>query len=95
VAQVVRLAMDFRKEFHRDVVIDMYCYRRRGHNEGDEPAFTQPLMYDIINKRPSVRDSFLQRMLERKSVTKEDGDRLQDESVSHLESELAAARVEN
>ncbi|WP_417380627.1 2-oxoglutarate dehydrogenase E1 component [Gimesia sp.] len=95
VAQVVRLAMDFRKEFHRDVVIDMYCYRRRGHNEGDEPAFTQPLMYDIINKRPSVRDSFLQRMLERKSVTKEDGDRLQDESISHLESELAAARVEN
>ncbi len=45
VAQVVRLAMDFRREFQRDVVIDMYCYRRCGHNEGDEPAFTQPLLY--------------------------------------------------
>ena len=48
VAQVVRLAMDFRREFQRDVVIDMYCYRRRGHNEGDEPAFTQPLLYRAI-----------------------------------------------
>ena len=51
VAQVVRLAMDFRHEFKRDVVIDMYCYRRRGHNEGDEPAFTQPLLYRAIEKR--------------------------------------------
>ena len=42
VAQVVSLAMDFRREFQRDVVIDMYCFRRRGHNEADEPAFTQP-----------------------------------------------------
>ena len=51
VAQVVRLAMDFRREFQRDVVIDMYCYRRRGHNEGDEPSFTQPLLYRAIDKR--------------------------------------------
>ena len=48
VAQVVELAMDFRREFRRDVVIDMYCYRRHGHNEGDEPAFTQPLLYEQI-----------------------------------------------
>ena len=51
VAQVVRLAMDFRHEFQRDVVIDMYCYRRRGHNEGDEPSFTQPVLYRAIDKR--------------------------------------------
>ena len=45
VAQVVNLAMEFRREFHRDAVIDMYCYRRLGHNESDEPRFTQPMMY--------------------------------------------------
>ncbi len=64
VAQVVRLAMDFRHEFQRDVVIDMYCYRRRGHNEGDEPAFTQPVLYQAIDERKSVRDSYLDHLLE-------------------------------
>ena len=64
VAQVVRLAMDFRSQFRRDVVIDMYCYRRRGHNEGDEPSFTQPLMYKAIERRQSVRDGYLDYLLE-------------------------------
>src|SRR5690606_4787855 len=64
VSQVVRLALEFRRQFHRDVVIDLYCYRRRGHNEGDEPSFTQPLMYKIIRSRPSVRDGYLRRLLE-------------------------------
>ena len=53
VAQVVSLAMDFRKEFHRDVVIDLYAFRRWGHNEGDEPRFTQPRMYAEIDRRAS------------------------------------------
>ena len=52
VAQVVRLAMEFRRTFDKDVIIDMYSYRRRGHNETDEPAFTQPMMYRAIKKRP-------------------------------------------
>src|SRR6185369_12759758 len=51
VAQVVRLSMEFRQAFKRDVIIDMYSYRRLGHNEGDEPAFTQPLLYNAIRKR--------------------------------------------
>ena len=53
VAQVVRLAIDFRNTFHRDVVIDMYGYRRHGHNESDEPSFTQPLMVRAIAQRKS------------------------------------------
>jgi len=63
VAQVIDLAMDFRKTFQRDVIIDMYCYRRYGHNEGDEPAFTQPVMYDAIRKRKTVRESYTQNLL--------------------------------
>ena len=74
VAQVVELAMDFRAEFQRDVVIDMYAYRRWGHNEADEPSFTQPLVYKAIEQRPSVRDSYLKHLLELGKVT-EDGSR--------------------
>jgi len=55
VVHVVDLALRFRQEFRRDVVVDMVCYRKHGHNEGDEPAFTQPLMYQIIQNRPSTR----------------------------------------
>lgn len=63
VAQVVSLALDYRKEFRRDVIIDLYCYRRRGHNETDEPAFTQPLLYRKIQQRPSVREGYLARLV--------------------------------
>src|SRR4029078_8766719 len=55
VAQVVRLGMDFRREFQRDVVINMYSYRRLGHNEGDEPTFTQPVLYRAIAQRTPLR----------------------------------------
>src|SRR4026209_1032390 len=59
VAQDLRLAMDFRREFQRDVVIDMFGYRRLGHNESDEPSFTQPQLYQLIAKRKSVREGYL------------------------------------
>ncbi len=92
VAQVVRLAMDFRRELRRDVVIDMYCYRRRGHNEGDEPAFTQPLMYQAIEKRVSVREGHLEHLLSLGKVTREEADRIAAERQEELEKGLAAAR---
>ena len=59
VSQVIRLAMEFREAFSRDVVIDMYCFRKYGHNEGDEPTFTNPLMYDVVRARGTVRESYL------------------------------------
>jgi 2-oxoglutarate dehydrogenase E1 component len=64
VAQVVKLAMDYRQRFARDVVIDMYCYRRYGHNETDEPRFTQPAMYAAVDKKPSVREVYVKRLVE-------------------------------
>jgi len=95
VAQVVRLALDFRLEFARDVVIDMYCYRKHGHNEGDEPAFTQPLLYAAIRKRKGVREAYLERLLQLGKVTQEDADRIAQARRELLEEELSAARRED
>jgi len=58
VAQAVLLAIDFRQRFHRDVVIDLWVYRRHGHNEGDEPSFTQPVMYRAISRKPTLRQRY-------------------------------------
>ena len=92
VAQVVNLAMDFRKEFNRDVVIDMYCYRRLGHNESDEPRFTQPLMYETIDKLPTIRDSYMKRLLKMKEVTVEEADSIVEDRRKILEEEFESAK---
>ena len=92
VAQVVRLALDFRREYQRDVVIDMYCYRRRGHNEGDEPSLTQPLMYRAIEETDPVRENYLDRLLLLGEITVEEADRIAEQRREILEKELALAR---
>jgi 2-oxoglutarate dehydrogenase E1 component len=69
VAHVAQLAIDWRQHFGRDVVIDMYCYRRYGHNEGDEPRYTQPLMYAAVDKKPSVRQVYVKRLVELGHIT--------------------------
>ena len=92
VAAVVNLAMDFRKAFKRDVVIDMYGYRRRGHNEGDEPSFTQPLLYRTIERRKSVREGYLDHLLKLGGVTHEEADRIAAKRTEQLEGELSEAR---
>src|SRR5690606_26544953 len=76
VAQVIDLAMDFRKNFKRDVVIDLYCYRKRGHNEGDEPAFTQPLLYKEISNRKGVRDNYLEHLLTLGEVSRSEAEQI-------------------
>ncbi|HMP78276.1 MAG TPA: 2-oxoglutarate dehydrogenase E1 component [Pirellulaceae bacterium] len=92
VAAVVDLAMEFRREFHRDVVIDMYCYRRLGHNESDEPRFTQPVMYRVIDARPTIRDSYLKHLLKLQEVTAEEADRIAEARKAVLEAEFETAR---
>jgi 2-oxoglutarate dehydrogenase E1 component len=72
----VRLAMAFRERFHHDVVVDLVGYRRWGHNEGDEPSYTQPLMYKVIDAHPSVRELYARALIELGIVTGEDADRL-------------------
>ena len=89
VAQVVRLAMDFRDTFLRDVIIDMYCYRRWGHNESDEPSFTQPLLYAAIAERKSVREGYLGHLTKMGEITVEEADKIAVERREHLERELS------
>jgi 2-oxoglutarate dehydrogenase E1 component len=64
VVHVARLAAEFRQRFKKDVVVDLWCYRRHGHNEGDEPSFTQPLMYRTIAQHPTTRQIYAQRLVE-------------------------------
>ena len=72
--RVARLAWDYRQRFHKDVVIDMVCYRRYGHNEGDDPSYTQPLMYKAIADRPSVRTLYVNSLVRRGDITNEEAE---------------------
>jgi 2-oxoglutarate dehydrogenase E1 component len=92
VAQVVRLSMDFRREFQTDVFIDMYGYRRWGHNETDEPSFTQPVLYRAIEQRPSVREGYLKHLLELNGVTADEAEKIAADRRERLEKQLTAAR---
>ncbi|WP_390893238.1 multifunctional oxoglutarate decarboxylase/oxoglutarate dehydrogenase thiamine pyrophosphate-binding subunit/dihydrolipoyllysine-residue succinyltransferase subunit [Mycobacterium deserti] len=78
-AWVARLAVDFRQKFKKDVVIDMLCYRRRGHNEGDDPSMTQPAMYDAIDVKRGVRKTYTEALIGRGDISmKEAEDALRD-----------------
>ncbi|MCP4810181.1 MAG: 2-oxoglutarate dehydrogenase E1 component [Proteobacteria bacterium] len=85
VAAVTRLAVEWRQRYHRDVVIDMYCFRKYGHNEGDEPSFTQPLLYEAIRSHPTAREAYSRQLIERGSLTQDEVDAITGRSRERLE----------
>jgi 2-oxoglutarate dehydrogenase E1 component len=91
VVHVAKIATEFRQKFQKPVVIDMFCYRRHGHNESDEPAFTQPLMYRAIKAHPSVVEIYAKRLIEEGVVTGQDVAGMTGAFRGRLDAELAAA----
>lgn len=83
--RVARLAFDYRQAFNKDVVIDLVCYRRRGHNEGDDPSYTQPLMYDLIEQKRSVRKLYTESLIGRGDITIEEAEQVLKDYQQQLE----------
>ncbi|WP_344050700.1 multifunctional oxoglutarate decarboxylase/oxoglutarate dehydrogenase thiamine pyrophosphate-binding subunit/dihydrolipoyllysine-residue succinyltransferase subunit, partial [Streptomyces thermoalcalitolerans] len=92
VVRVARLAFEFRQAFNKDVVIDLICYRRRGHNESDNPAFTQPLMYDLIDKKRSVRKLYTESLIGRGDITMEEAEQALQDYQGQLEKVFTEVR---
>ncbi|WP_084623022.1 multifunctional oxoglutarate decarboxylase/oxoglutarate dehydrogenase thiamine pyrophosphate-binding subunit/dihydrolipoyllysine-residue succinyltransferase subunit, partial [Nocardioides sp. CF8] len=83
--RVARLAFEYRQAFNKDVVIDLVCYRRRGHNEGDDPSYTQPLMYDLIEQKRSVRKLYTESLIGRGDITVEEAEQVLKDYQLQLE----------
>ncbi|MEU6677656.1 multifunctional oxoglutarate decarboxylase/oxoglutarate dehydrogenase thiamine pyrophosphate-binding subunit/dihydrolipoyllysine-residue succinyltransferase subunit [Streptomyces sp. NPDC046925] len=92
VVRIARLAFEFRQAFNKDVVIDLICYRRRGHNESDNPAFTQPLMYDLIDKKRSVRKLYTESLIGRGDITLEEAEQALQDFQGQLEKVFTEVR---
>ncbi|MBM9462968.1 multifunctional oxoglutarate decarboxylase/oxoglutarate dehydrogenase thiamine pyrophosphate-binding subunit/dihydrolipoyllysine-residue succinyltransferase subunit [Aeromicrobium sp. YIM 150415] len=90
--RVAQLAYEYRQTFHKDVVIDLVCYRRRGHNEGDDPSFTQPLMYDTIENKKSVRKLYTEALVGRGDITMEEAEEALADYQKRLESNFAKVK---
>ena len=85
-----RIAMEYRQKFGKDVIVDLICYRRHGHNEGDEPAFTQPLMYSKIRNHETTRAIYAKRLVEEELIAPGDGDKMVEEFRQFLDQEFEA-----
>ncbi|MDG9702282.1 multifunctional oxoglutarate decarboxylase/oxoglutarate dehydrogenase thiamine pyrophosphate-binding subunit/dihydrolipoyllysine-residue succinyltransferase subunit [Streptomyces sp. DH37] len=90
--RVARLAFEFRQAFNKDVVIDLICYRRRGHNEADNPHFTQPLMYNLIDKKRSVRKLYTESLIGRGDITLEEAEQALQDFQGQLEKVFTEVR---
>ncbi|NWH07049.1 MAG: 2-oxoglutarate dehydrogenase E1 component [Alphaproteobacteria bacterium] len=93
VVHCAKVATEFRQRFRKDVVIDMFCYRRFGHNEGDEPSFTQPLMYKKIRSRPSALDLYAKRLVAEGLISEGEAQQMRAEFTARLEQEFEAAKA--
>src|ERR1700751_2921297 len=85
-----KIAIEFRQKFHKPVVIDMFCYRRHGHNEGDEPAFTQPVMYKKIGAHPSTLEIYAKRLVTEGVMSEGEGDKAKSDWRARLDAEFEA-----
>lgn len=92
VVEVARIASEYRREFKKDVVVDLFCYRRHGHNEGDEPAFTQPLMYRTIARHPTTRQIYAVRLIAEGVLAEGEPEAMAARFVARLESEFEMAK---
>jgi 2-oxoglutarate decarboxylase len=90
--RVAKLALAYRREFKKDVVIDMFCYRRYGHNEGDEPSYTQPLLYKKIKQHPSVRRIYAERLLKDNEITQDELAQLDEQTKLRFERAFEATQ---
>jgi len=88
--RVARLAFEYRQAFNKDIVIDMVCYRRRGHNEGDEPSFTQPTMYKLIDAKRSTRHLYTEALIGRGDITPQEAEEVAKDYQTQLEAVFAA-----
>jgi len=95
VVHVCRLATEFRNKFKVDVVVDMFCYRRSGHNEADEPSFTQPLMYQAIKSHPTTRKIYEKKLIENGTISIEESKKIIDDFKNFLDDEFNAAKNYN
>jgi 2-oxoglutarate dehydrogenase E1 component len=92
VVEVARAAVEFRQQFKKDVVVDLFCYRRHGHNETDEPAFTQPLMYRTIARRPTTRQIYAERLVQAGVLRQDEADAMATHFIAELETQFEAAK---
>jgi 2-oxoglutarate dehydrogenase E1 component len=93
--QAVQLALDYRQKYHKDVFIDLLCYRKYGHNEGDEPKFTQPLLYKIIAKHPNPAEIYRKKLIGQGVITAKDYEEAQDKYSQLLEEKLNKSKADN
>ena len=93
--RVARMAFEYRQKFHKDVVIDMWCYRRFGHNEGDDPSYTQPLMYKAIAERRSVRKLYVEALVKRGDITLDEAEQALADFQDKLQVALDETRAQS